>query len=126
MNSDVSTPITWTTVTEVNDVFLARGCLWLGNTIYVTGGFATGAIGIDTMELINSDTFEVTLGAPLPVGVWNHEMGVIDGLPAVFGGFATGYLVLSSIYIYDHDTNTWSLSDRSVPGGRAVFGSATF
>ena len=126
MNSDASNPINWTTVTEVNDVFLARACLWLGNTIYVTGGFADGAIGIDTMELINSDTFEVTLGAPLPVGVWHHGMGVIDGLPAVIGGYTTGYYILSSIYIYDHDTNTWSLSDRSVPGGRTLFGSATF
>ena len=126
MNSDASTPINWTTVTEINDVLLARGCLWLGNTIYVTGGFDIGANAIDTTELINSDTFEVTLAAPLPVGVWNHKMGVIDGLPAVFGGYTTGYLVLSSIYIYDYDTNTWSLSDRSVPGGRTLFGSATF
>ena len=126
MNSDPSTPTEWTTVAELNTPVNFCGCLWLGNTIYITGGHNDSDNEIDTTQLINTDTFEVTLGAPLPVEMWHHGMGVIDGLPAVIGGYTGWNIPLSSIYVYDSGTNTWTLSDRSLSEALADFGSVTF
>ena len=124
MNIDPSSPTIWTTVVELNTTVGYSGCLWFGNTIYVTGGLDASSQRINTTQLINTDTFELTLGAPLPVAVFYPGMGVIDGKPAVIGGNNGTYL--STIYVYDSCTNSWSLSDRSLPGGRAYFGSVTF
>ena len=126
MNSDTSFPTSWTTVVELNTVFGYCGCLWFGNTIYVTGGYdSPGGYQVNTTQLINMDTFELTLGAPLPVRVAFHGMGVIDGKPAIIGGESNS-VISSYIYVYDYPTNTWSLSDRSLSRQRSFFGSVTF
>ena len=126
LNSDPSTPTEWTVAARLKTPVSWCGCLWLGNTIYVTGGWGASDNGTDTTQLIDTDTFEVTLGAPLPFAMWDHGMGVIDGLPAVIGGYTTGYILLSSIYVYDSGTNTWTLSDQSLSEARAAFGAVTF
>ena len=125
MNSDPTTPTIWTIVAELKILMAYGGCLWHGNTIYVTGGVDDELYAISTTQLINTDTFEVTLGAPLPIVVYLHGMGVIDGNPAVFGGRMGGDC-LSTIYVYDNSTNTWSLSARSLTQAVAEFGSVTY
>ena len=124
MNSDPSTPTIWTTVVELNTAVEYCGCLWFGNTIYVTGGRNASSKTTNTTKLINTDTFELTIGAPLPVAVYLHEMGVIDGKPAVIGGYNGTYL--STIYVYDYCTNIWSLSARSLSQALTRFASVTF
>ena len=129
MNSDPSTPTNWTTVVELNTAVYWCGCLWLGNIIYVTGGLEASGGQIDTTQLFNTDTFDLKLGAPLPKSIYYHRMGVIDGKPAVIGGFngfGFGLSYLSSIYVYDYCTNTWSLSDRSLKTATSRFGSIIF
>ena len=125
MNSDPSFPNNWNTVVELNEAVHQCGCMWFGNTIYVTGGVNATSQAINTVQLINTDTFELTLGAPLPITIFEHKMGVIDGKPAVIGGVNT-FGILSSIYVYDSSNNTWSLSSHSLSGGRKDFGSVTF
>ena len=125
MNTDNSSPFIWTKVVELNTAVRISGCLWFGNTIYVTGGWNATFYGINTTQLINTDTFKLTLGAPLPLAIWDHGMGVIDGKPAVIGGSSNSGL-LSSIYVYNSSTNTWSLSNHSLHGGLRTFGSVTF
>ena len=122
MNSDPLSPYNWTTVTTLNSTVNNAGCLWLGNTIYVTGGLERA----DKMQLINTDTFEVTLGAKMPIQSSSHSMGIIDGNPAVFGGYDNNVQYVSTIYVYDTATNTWSLSDRSLPEGAINMGAVTF
>ena len=126
MNSDPLSPNNWTKIATINTRLFSGGCLWLGNTIYVTGGVDSD-IGklISKTQLINTDTFEVTLGADVPTQVGFHVMGIIDGNPAVFGGF-NGESLLSTIYVYDSATNTWSLSDRSLPQTTIYSGAITF
>ena len=126
MNSDPSFPTRWTTVVELDTAVQNCGCLWFGNTIVVTGGANANGQAIATTQLINMDTFVMTLGAPLPGAIHYHRMGVIDGKPSVFGGIIPGFGISSLIYVYDSGTNTWSLSVRSLPGGLAFFGLATF
>ena len=123
MNANPRTPTSWTTFATLNFAFEGSACLWLGNTIYVTGGTGEDPIYPNVTQLINTATFEVTLGAELPVGVVSHRMGVIDGNPAVFGGSSNGD-TFSTIYVYNNCT--WSLSDLSLPQGLSSFGSVTF
>ena len=123
MNTDSSSPTNWTTVVYLNTPVYACGCLWFGNTIYVTGGVNASFEVLNTTQLINTDTFELTLGAPLPVAVGGHRMGVIDGKPAVIGG-TDGLNYFSDIYVLCR--GTWILSEQSLPGGLAFFGSVTF
>ena len=125
MNSDPLSPQNWTTIATLKPDIVSNGCLWLGNTIYVTGGLSyfTGR-SVNKTYLINTDTFEVKLGADMPYPIYNHAMGIIDGNPAVFGGYNGSYL--SSIYVYDSATNTWSLSDRSLPQRMQGVGIVTF
>ena len=124
MNSNPSSPMNWTIAAELNTTVAYCGCLWLGNTIYVTGGY--GPKGITNLtQLINTDTFEVTLGAALPVALTGHGMGVIDGRPAIIGG-STYDVYYSAIYVYDSCANTWSLSEQSLPSGLKHFVPVTF
>ena len=126
MNSDPLSPNNWTKIANIKTSLFYGGCLWLGNTIYVTGGFSSDTFKlISKTQLINTDTFEVTLGADVPIQVASHAMGIIDGNPAVFGGH-NGGSPLSTIYVYDSATNTWSLSDRSLPQAAMYSGAVTF
>ena len=125
MNTDPTTPTIWNTVLELNTNVSYCGCLWFGNTIYVTGGYDATGYAINTTQLIDTDTFEVTLGAQLPVTITGHGMGIIDGAPAVFGGL-NGSIPVSTIYVYDNTTDIWSLSGLSLPQELSWFGSVTF
>ena len=124
INNDPSSPMNWTTAVELNTAIGYCGCLWLGNTIYVTGGFSQNGL-TNLTQLINTDTFEVTLGVELPIPLSGHKMGVIDGRPAVIGADINGFYS-SAIYVYDSCTNTWSLSEQSLPAGLKFFASVTF
>ena len=124
MNSDPLSPYNWTTVTTLNATVMRAGCLWLGNTIYVTGGLDSSTAY--KTQLINTDTFEVTLGAEMPIPSFAHSMGIIDGNPAVFGGSSNNDIYVSTIYVYDTATNTWSLSDRSLSQTAIEMGAVSF
>ena len=125
MNSNPSSPTNWKVILELNPAVFYCGCLWFGNTIFVTGGIDETGYGSNATQMINADTFELTRGAPMPNGIYGHGMGVIDGKPAVIGGHDK-LDVLSTIYVYDFSTNSWSLSDRSLPQGLEWFGAVSF
>ena len=124
INSNTSSPEIWRTDVKLTENLHSCGCLWLGNTIYVTGGEDETA-STKVTHLIKSDTFEVTLGDPLPVAITDHGMGVIDGRPAVIGGIING-VYSSAIYVHDSSSHTWLLSNQSLPAARASFVSVTF
>ena len=124
INKDPSSPYHWTTAVVLNTAVSACGCLWLDNTIYVTGGMVIND-RTNLTQLINTNTFTVTLGAALPVSLAYHGMGVIDGRPAVIGGIMNKG-ASSAIFVFDSSANTWSLSEESLSAELSYFASVTF
>ena len=81
-----------------------------------------------TSEIIDVGTRSVTEGPPMNSRRLAHGIGVlnIDNLDrvAVFGGFdGTDYL--KSVEMYNHQTQTWELTNFELSEGKCAFGFMT-
>jgi N-acetylneuraminic acid mutarotase len=84
------------------------------NKIYVVGGGKSGPAIIDLNQIYDPETNEWTLGAPLPTPVLWAAVGATTGLLAptrlyVIGGTTDGINAVNTTYIYDPQSNTWTM-----------------
>ena len=117
MYGNSSSPLSWRTVVELDTAVRECGCLWFGNTIYVTGGVDSSNNRLRTTQLINTNTFQLTQGPLLSRAVSSHGMGVIHGEPAVIGGIeGKGNEILTKdIYVHDSRRKYWYNRRPSLP-----------
>jgi N-acetylneuraminic acid mutarotase len=78
--------------------------------IYAFGGLAgLGAsdYGLKTTEVYDPQTDTWTQAAPMPQGVWEHSVEVVDGMFYVIGG-AYNINAMQILQVYDPQTDTWT------------------
>ena len=106
INSDVTSPETWQKFATLPTGPRGRSCLLLGLVMYVTGG---GDPAVQESYMINIETGSVKKVSDLLAGRRYHGMCVIDGAPAVFGGYNGTFI--DSTEIFDVATETWRASN---------------
>lgn len=93
---------------------------FINNRIYLIGGavLSTNASNINTYLDLTDNTVHSIANSPEVMG--GHTSQLIGGNIYVLGGdttisSSTGYTARDTIYIYNISTDTWSLSEKTVP-----------
>ena len=96
--------------------------------ILVTGGFYYGGIYLDSVELIDMVTGNISNTAPMKVKRRQHGMGIMtfnnEEKVIAFGGW-DGSNRLDSIEVYHEDTQTWNLLEKKLSEHKNAFGYLT-
>ena len=108
INSDATSPQSWVKLATLPTGLTWRSCLMMGLLIYVTGGTTSwNGIGVKESYVIDIEKRgSVKRVGDLLTGRCWHAMGVIDGAPAVMGGW-DGNKNLDSIEVFDVKSETW-------------------
>ena len=129
INSDSTSPGSWVKLAMLPTGLERRSCLMMGSFIYVTGGHTPA----NATEIASNETYVIDIegrGSVTRVGDqltarWAHAMGVIDGAPAVFGGW-DGVKYLDDTEVFDTKTKMWRASDIKMAVPSASIGSISF
>ena len=109
INSIPTSPQSWVRLATLPSTLRWRSCLMVGSLIYVTGG---RPLSDNSLSLKESYVIDIENGGRLEkvgnllTGRFHHAMGLVDGEPAVFGGF-DGKKFIDSVETFDSGTRTW-------------------
>lgn len=111
INLNATTPQSWIKLAKLPAGLEWRSCFLMGSTFYVTGGW------IADSNTYSKETYVIDIekeGSVQRVGDLlaarrTHSMGVVDGAPAVFGGW-NGKKYVEGTEIYDTATKKWRSS----------------
>lgn len=80
---------------------------------YVSGGYTSAKVTLQTLYSFNPSTNKWTLIATLPEALYRHTMATVNNKLHIIGG----YSAKATHYCYDPATNSW-VTKTSLPAGR--------
>ena len=124
--TEVYNPLTdsWNTGTPIPTPVGLYASAVVDNKIYLEGGGKSGPAIIDLNQIYDTKTNKWTLGAPLPSSILLAAAGATTGVMApkrlyVFGGTTDGISPVNTTYIYDPQTNSWTMG-TPIPTARGA------
>ena len=107
-------------------------CILIPGTksIIITGGYAySKKVNLDSTEILNIVTGNITMAAPMNFKRWLFGIGILNlenkDRVVVFGGMGQDYVSMNTVEIYIAENDTWQVIDIELQKENYQFGFLT-